>query len=142
MTILTLACQRIEFPTVSDSRGNLTVAECFSSIPFQIARVYWIWDIPEEAKRGGHAHREQHEVIVAVPGAFTLNLRDAYGREQSFRLDNPKSGILIPPTHWRDISHYEPGSTSLVFSSGIYEPDEYIRDPGEFFVDASNSIKS
>jgi hypothetical protein len=102
-------------------------------VPFAPQRVYWVYGIPAGAERGGHAHREVDEIIVALHGAFTVTLRNAEGDCREFQLNEPDTGLFLPRGWWRNIHSYTPNSVCMVISSGPYREDEYLRDPQTFF---------
>lgn len=120
----------IDIPTARDYRGNLSVLEN-SELPFEIARTYWIYDLPSDTVRDGHAFHSQHEIIVAVSGSFDVTTEDKYGR-QTFRLNRPNKGLYIPPLTWRHIDNFSTISTTLVISSQLFDEDDYIRSFDDF----------
>ncbi|MEM7147283.1 MAG: FdtA/QdtA family cupin domain-containing protein [Verrucomicrobiota bacterium] len=128
--------EEITFPTVSDERGHLSVADIAKDVPIEVERLYWVWGIPEQAERGGHAHREQTEVLVAMAGAFSVRLTGQDGTVLDYRLDRPDGGLVVPPMYWREVMGYEPGSVMLAISDGRYDPDEYLREKDVFLSDA------
>ena len=121
----------IELKRVYDHRGNLSVVEQFRDIPFEIKRVYWTYDVPGGESRGGHAHRELDEFVVAANGSFHLNITN--GKEKfSFFLNHPYMGVLIPRGYWRTLDDFSSGAVCLVMASDYYNEEEYIRDYQEF----------
>ena len=117
----------IELPTVQDRRGNLSIIESGAAIPFDIARTYWIYDVPGGAHRTGHAFRKQHEFIVALSGSFDVVLND--GNEQRrFHLNRSHCGLYIPNMIWRELDNFSTNSVALVLSSTLYDADDYIED--------------
>lgn len=132
----------IELPKHIDPRGNLTVAEEHKNIPFDIKRVYWTYDVPGGESRGGHAHREIHEVLVATSGSFTVTLDD--GKETTtVLLNHPWQGLLIPPCTWRTLNDFSSGAVCLVLASELYDEAEYINDYDEFLEIAhTQNVKS
>ena len=121
----------IDLPKMVDPRGNLTVAEEGRNIPFDIARVYWTYDVPAGERRGGHAHRTNSEVIVAVSGSFDVEVYD--GRErQTFHLNHPYQGLYIGTGVWRTLEDFSSGAVCLVLASELFDEDEYIYDYDEF----------
>ncbi|PSL06315.1 sugar 3,4-ketoisomerase [Cecembia rubra] len=124
-------CQLIELNKVHNRAGNLTIVENHISIPFSVKRIYYLYDVPSNAERGGHAHKELHQLIVAASGSFRITLND--GKQvKSFFLNNPNIGLLIVPGIWRDLSEFSSGSVCLVLASMKYEAEDYIRDFQEF----------
>lgn len=118
-------------PKVEDSRGNLSFLEESGDIPFKIARVYWIYDVPGGQKRGSHAFKTQHEIIIALSGSFDIVLND--GKEdRKYSLNRSYKALYVPPLMWRYIDNFSTNSVCLVISSGAYNPDEYIRNFKQF----------
>lgn len=118
-------------PRIADPRGNLTVAEAYSHLPFGVARVYWVYDVPAGECRGGHAHKACREFIVAVSGSFTVTLDD--GREkQTFLLNHPYQGLLVETGVWRTLDDFSSGAVCLVMASEPFEEEDYIRDYGDY----------
>jgi dTDP-4-dehydrorhamnose 3,5-epimerase-like enzyme len=122
------ACSLVAFGRVDEPRGSLCVAE---DLGFEIKRAYWIFDLPEGAERANHAHREQHEVLVAVRGSFTVHCDDGRARD-SWTLDSPDAGLRIPPMVFHRLDGFSPDAVCLVFASGPYEDAEYVHDYDEF----------
>ena len=120
----------------SDRKGNLSVIENNSVLPFHVKRVYYLYDVPSGASRGSHAHKELFQLIVAVSGSFTVTLDDGASRK-SFFLNNPSKGLLVKPGIWRDLGEFSSGSVCLVLASEEYSADDYIRD-FDSFVDFRN----
>ena len=121
----------IELPKVNDPRGNLTVIESGTSVPFKVMRDYWIYDVPSGMWRDGHAFKEQQEFIVALSGSFDVVVNDGHG-EQTFHLNRPKIGLYVPRMTWRRIDNFSTNSVALVLSSTRYDPDDYIEDLADF----------
>lgn len=121
----------IQFPKIMDDRGNLTFVEARRHVPFPIARVYWIYDVPGGESRGSHAYRELQEVIIAMSGSFDVFLDD--GRAQkTVTLNRAYYGLYIPNMIWRRIQQFSTNSVALVLASLPYNTDDYIRDYPEF----------
>lgn len=121
----------IELPKHIDPRGNLTVAEQHKNVPFDIKRVYWTYDVPGGESRGGHAHREIYELLVATSGSFTVTLND--GKDTAtILLNHPWQGLLIPPGTWRTLNDFSSGAVCMVLASELYDEDEYINEYDEF----------
>lgn len=116
-----------DLPKIEDSRGNLSFLEQGGIVPFKITRVYWIYDVPGGQKRGSHAFKNQHEIIIALSGSFDINLHDGEV-ERKYTLNRSYKGLYIPPGMWRCIDNFATNSVCLVISSGEYDPDEYIRN--------------
>jgi dTDP-4-dehydrorhamnose 3,5-epimerase-like enzyme len=124
-------CRIIDLPKIEDQRGNLTFVESNSHIPFDIGRVYYLYDVPGGVDRGAHAHKALHQLIIAASGSFNVQLDD--GRtKQSFFLNRAYYGLYVPPMHWRELTNFSSGSVCLVLASAPYSENDYIRDYGRF----------
>jgi len=122
--------QIISIPKIEDRRGNLSVIEN-DTIPFEIKRVYYVYDIPSGAERGGHAHKDLQQFLVALSGSFDVILND--GKEEStVTLNKPNVGLLIKSGIWRELKNFSSGAVCLVVASNVYIKDDYIRDFDEF----------
>ena len=116
----------INITKVQDTRGNLSVIQG-NSIPFEMKRVYYLYDIPSGGRRGGHSHKDQQEFLVALSGSFDVILTD--GNEQkTVTLNKPNVGLLIVNGIWRELENFSSGSVCLVLASGFFEEEDYIRD--------------
>lgn len=120
----------IKIPKIEDTRGNLSVIEN-DLIPFEIKRVYYLYDVPAGAERGGHAHKEQKEFLVALSGSFDVILNDGQS-EKVIALNKPYEGLLINEGIWRELKNFSSGSVCLVIASEVFEEVDYIRDFNEF----------
>ena len=126
-----LGVELINLPKFEDPRGNLSFIEEFKQIPFKIERAYWIYDVPGGEIRGGHAFKEQQELIVALSGSFDVMVDD--GRtEQTFSLNRSYYGLYLPAGLWRQMQNFSTNSLALVLSSTHYREDDYILDYNEF----------
>jgi hypothetical protein len=124
-------CPIIKLPKIQDPRGNLTFIEGQNHISFKIKRMYWIYDVPGGGKRGGHAYKRLHELIIAVSGSFDVFLDD--GREKrNFPLNRSYYGLYVPNLIWRSLENFSTNSLCLILASDVYNEDEYIRDYNEF----------
>ena len=121
----------IDFPIVHDPRGNLSFIEGERQIPFPIQRVYYLYDVPGGAVRGGHAHRKLQQVLIALSGSFDVVLDDGTERKKFF-LNRSWHGLLIPNMVWRELENFSSGAVCLVLASEYFEESEYIRDHGQF----------
>ncbi len=121
----------INLPRITDPRGNLTVAEQLQHVPFEIRRVYWIYDVPAGEGRGGHAHKHCQSFIVAANGSFDVRL-DNGKEEHIYHLNHPYQGLLIDTNLWRTIEDFSSGSVCLVLASDEFDESDYIRDYNEF----------
>ncbi|WMI65927.1 FdtA/QdtA family cupin domain-containing protein [Aestuariibaculum sp. YM273] len=120
----------IKIPKIEDRRGNLSVIEN-NTIPFEIKRVYYLYDVPAGAERGGHAHKELQQFLVALSGSFDVILKD--GAEQTIiTLSKPYEGLLIPRGVWREIKNFSSGAVCLVVASEVFKESDYIRDFEEY----------
>ncbi len=115
----------------SDRKGNLSVVENGDAIPFDVKRVYYLYDVPGGESRGAHAHKKLKQLIIAVSGSFTVTLDDGKVR-RSFTLNRPYQGLLVTPGIWRELDDFSSGSICLVLASEKYDEDDYIRDYNEF----------
>lgn len=116
----------VDIPKITDVRGNLGVIEK-DTIPFEIKRVYFLFDVPSTAYRGGHAHINQVELLVALSGSFDVKLND--GIEETFvTLNKPDKGLLIEKGVWRELDNFSSGAVCLVLASGVFDEADYIRD--------------
>lgn len=115
----------------SDRRGNLTVVENNITIPFDIRRVYYLYDVPGGESRGGHAHKEMSQLIVAVGGSFSVTLDDG-ATKRTFFLNHPYQGLLVVPGLWRTLDDFSSGAVCMVLASHPYDEEDYIRDYEEF----------
>ncbi len=122
-----MTTQLINLPKIEDPRGNLTVIEEENHIPFEIKRVYWIYDVPGGEFRGSHAFKENVEFIVALSGSFDLVLNNG-NNEKRISLNRSYKGVLVPKMTWRQIENFSTNSLALVLSSTNYKEDDYIRD--------------
>lgn len=117
----------IELPKFLDSRGNLSFAEQHNHIPFEIKRTYWIYDVPGGEDRGGHAFRENQEVVIALSGAFDVVVDDGENKK-TFTLNRSYYGLYIPKGLWRTMENFSTNSFALEFGSEHYNKEDYIRD--------------
>jgi hypothetical protein len=124
-------CKIIELDKIHNRVGNLTVVHNELSVPFKVERIYYLYDVPSDAARGGHAHIDLYQLIVAGSGSFTINLNDGFV-QKSFMLNNPNVGLLIVPGIWRELDNFSAGSVCLVLASMKYLESDYIRDYQEF----------
>lgn len=121
----------IDLFKVTDRRGNLTVVEGMKDIPFNIARTYWVYDVPGGESRGGHAHKRLKQFIVALSGSFIVNLDDGYNK-RSILLNHPYQGLEIETGIWRTLDDFSSGAVCMVLASEPYDESDYIYDYDEF----------
>src|SRR5690606_10442934 len=124
-------CKFIELPKMQDPRGNLSFIEEEQHFPFKIERMYWIYDVPGGQIRGGHAFREQHEMIVALSGSFDVIVDDG-AKKKVFSLNRSYYGLYIPAGIWRQMNNFSTNSLALVLSSTVYSEEDYIRNYDEY----------
>ena len=115
----------------SPRKGDICVVENGITVPFDVKRVYYLYDVPGGVERGGHAHKELQQLLVALSGSFTVILDDGQ-EKRSFFLNRPNKALYITPGIWRVIDDFSSGSVCMVLASDLYSPDDYIRDYGEF----------
>lgn len=118
--------QLLEIPVVEDFRGNLGVIES-GFLPFEFKRVYYLFDVPSNAFRGGHSHILQQEVLVALSGSFEVTIHDG-NNKKSYLLNKPNIGLLIPNGFWRELENFSSGAVCLVLASDVFDEEDYIRD--------------
>jgi hypothetical protein len=121
----------IDLPKIPDDRGNLSFFENGRQIPFDIQRVYWIYDVPGGEVRGGHAYKVLEEVIIALSGAFEVVLHDGLG-ERRFLLNRSYTGLYVPKMMWRQLENFSTNSVALVVANAAYDESDYLRDFDEF----------
>ena len=124
-------CKTIELPVVPDAQGALAFAEGETHVPFPIARVFYVYDVPAGAARGGHAHRTLEQAVFCVSGALEMVVDDGSQR-RTFVLDDPRAGLYMPPLVWHDIGGFAPGTVYVVLASANFDEDDYIRDRDRF----------
>ena len=128
-------CKLIELPRIDEPRGNLTFVEGGRHIPFDIKRVYYLYDVPGGAARAAHGHKNLHQVMIAMSGSFDVTLDD--GREKKkFHLNRSYTGLYIPPMLWRDLDNFSSNSVCMVLASDYYDEADYYRDYDAFLKDA------
>jgi dTDP-4-dehydrorhamnose 3,5-epimerase-like enzyme len=121
----------IDLPRIQDPRGNLTFVEGGNHIPFDIARTYYVYDVPGGESRGGHAHKECHEFLIAVSGSFDVVVSDG-DREERFFLNRSYYGLHIPTMLWRELENFSTGSVCLVLASTRFEESDSYRERDDF----------
>ena len=124
-------CRLVSLPKILDARGNLSFVEQLNHIPFEIKRTYWIYDVPGGEDRGGHAFRENQEVVIALSGAFDVVVDDGENKK-TFALNRSYYGLYIPKGLWRTMENFSTNSFALEFGSVEYSAEDYIRDYDEF----------
>ena len=123
--------REIEFPQSHDVRGDLTFVEGGNHIPFQIARVFYIYNVPVDAERGGHAHRDLEQVVFALSGSFRMTLDDGTTKSEHW-LRDPRKGVYISKMIWREMDRFSQGAVCMVLASHRYDEADYFRNYGDF----------
>lgn len=124
-------CKLIDLPKITDHRGNLTFVESGKHIPFDIQRVYYLYDVPGGAERGGHAHKGLQQLIIAMSGSFDIVLDDGIEKKR-IHLNRSYIGLYVSPMMWREIDNFSSGSVCMVLASNLYDESDYYRDYDEF----------
>ncbi|MBA3691860.1 MAG: WxcM-like domain-containing protein [Acidobacteria bacterium] len=124
-------CEIIELPKINDPRGNLTFVENQTHIPFDIKRVYYTYDVPGGAERGGHAHKELKQLIIAMSGSFDITLDDGF-EKQKFHLNRSYFGLYVCSMIWREIDNFSSGSVCMVLASEFFDEADYYREYQDF----------
>jgi len=124
-------CRMIELPKIHDPHGNLTFVENNAQIPFEIQRVYYVYDVPGGAERGGHAHKGLHQFIVAMSGSFDITLDDGKNKHK-FHLARSYYGLYVCPMIWREIDNFSSGSVLMCLASNKYSEEDYYRKYEDF----------
>lgn len=132
-------CRIIDLPKISDPRGNLTFIEGTNHIPFEIKRVYYLYDVPGGAERGAHGHRRLQQFIVAMSGSFDVILDDGFDK-RTIHMNRSYYGLYVSPMMWRDITNVSSGAVLMVLASERYDESDYFRDYGQF-LEAAKSLK-
>jgi hypothetical protein len=121
----------IDLPKIVDPRGNLTFVEGARQVPFEIKRVYYLYDVPGGSARGGHAHRDLQQFIVAISGSFDVVLSQGPNRHR-FHLNRSYYGLFVPQMVWRELDNFSSGAVCLVLASELYDEGDYYRDEAAF----------
>lgn len=124
-------CKIIELPKISDPRGNLTFIEGNFHVPFEIRRVFYLYDIPTGSDRGAHAHKKLHQFLVCLSGSFDVSLDDGR-RKKIVHLNRPWQGLHVPPMIWASEINFDPGSICMALASMEYDENDYYRDYNEY----------
>ena len=126
--------QLIQLPKIHDLRGNLTFIQHPDHLPFDINRVFWIYDVPGGETRGGHAYKKQHEVIISLSGSFDVVITLNDGTLQRFTLNRSYFALYIPPLHWRHMENFSTNSVSLHLCSGEFDETDYLRELNTYLI--------
>ena len=124
-------CVTINLPKMRDPRGNLTFIENNKHVPFDVKRVFYIYDVPTAESRGAHAHKELQQFLICLSGSFDVELNDGK-KKKKIHLNRPWKGLYIPPMIWAAEKNFDPGTVCLVLCSDLYKQNDYIRDYQEF----------
>lgn len=126
-------CRIIELPKIQDPRGNLTFVEGGRQLPFDIKRVYYLYDVPGGSERGGHAHLALHQFVIAMSGSFDIVLDDGFEKKR-IHLNRSYLGLYLPPMTWRELDNFSSGSVCMVLASEHFDEADYLRDYSEFML--------
>lgn len=124
-------CKLIQLPKILDTRGNLTFIEGVKHIPFEIKRVFYLYDVPGGASRAGHALKTCHQFLIAISGSFDVTLDDG-AEKKRYHLNRSYYGLYIPPLIWREIDNFSSGSVCIALASGPYDEADYLREYEDF----------
>lgn len=130
----------IDLPQIHDPRGDLTFVEGGTHVPFDIARVYYLYNVPVDAERGGHAHRDLEQVIFALSGSFRIKLDDGENKSE-FWLRDPRKGLYVNRMIWREMDAFSQGAVCMVLASHPYDESDYFRDYHEFLAAIRREVK-
>lgn len=131
-------CHIIDLPKISDPRGNLTFIEQGRHVPFDIQRVYYLYDVPGGSERGGHAHKGLHQLIIAMSGSFDVVLDDGQLKKR-YHLNRSYYGLYVCPMIWRELDNFSSGSVCMVLASNLYDETDYYRDYDAYLADQRKS---
>lgn len=133
-------CCLIDLPKIADPRGNLTFIEANRHIPFDIRRVYYLYDVPGGAERGGHGHKGLHQLIIAMSGSFDIHLDDGKSKK-TVHMNRSYYGLYVCPMIWREIDNFSSGAVCMVLASEFYDESDYYRKYSEFLADVKQGSK-
>jgi hypothetical protein len=136
---VTSFCYPIKVPAITDPRGDLTFIEGGNHVPFEIKRVYYIYNVPADSVRGGHAHRDLEQVVFALSGSFRMTVDDGRKRQEHY-LRNPRKGIYMSRLVWREIDQFSQGAVCMVLASHAFDETDYLRDYDEFLAVVRKTI--
>ena len=130
----------IDFPKITDHRGSLSFVEGNKHIPFDIKRIYYLYDIPTNIERGAHGHKELEQIVIPISGSFDFTLDDGYKRK-TFSLKEPSQGLYVPSMMWRELTDFSSGSVCLILASDVYKEEDYYRNYEEFLDAVKSQIQ-
>ena len=133
-------CTIIDLPRINDPRGNLTFVEAGRHFPFEIRRVYYLYDVPGGAERGGHAHKALHQLIIAMSGSFDIHLDDGHSKK-AVHMNRSYKGLYVCPMIWREIDNFSSGAVCMVLASDYYDELDYYREYDQFIRDVQRTAK-
>lgn len=133
-------CKLIQLPKINDPRGSLTFVEAGRHVPFEIRRVYYLYDVPGGAERGGHAHKELHQLIISMSGSFDIHLDDGTN-QKTVQLNRSYYGLYVCPMIWREIDNFSSGAVCMVLASDYFVEADYYRDYDQFINAVQNGVK-
>jgi hypothetical protein len=131
-------CKIVDLPRINDPRGNLTFVEGGRHVPFDIKRVYYLYDVPGGAERGGHAHKGLHQMIIAMSGSFDIHLDDGFTKK-TVHMNRSYYGLYVCPMIWREIDNFSSGAVCMVMASEYYDELDYYRNYTAFHADAKEA---
>jgi len=132
-------CNVFELPKIANRAGNITPIHNNKEVPFEVRRVYYLYDVPGGATRGGHAHINLQQFVIAASGSFDVILSDGYN-QKTITLNRPNYALYIPPGIWRDLYNFSSGAVLLVLASEYYSENDYIRDYNDFLSYKKNEL--
>ena len=124
-------CSILQLPKIHNRAGNITIVEPFKNLPFDIKRIYYLYDIPSGQERGGHAHKELYQLVVAASGSFDVMMSDGENKK-IVTLNRPDMGLMIVPGIWRELFGFSSGAICLVLASRLFEKSDYIYQLDEY----------
>lgn len=133
-------CVVLQLPKIADPRGNLTFVEAGRHVPFDIRRVYYLYDVPGGAERGGHAHKALHQFVIAMSGSFDIRIDDGRAKK-TIHMNRSYYGLYICPMIWRELDNFSSGAVCMVLASEFYDESDYYRDYEEFLRDVRATKK-
>jgi hypothetical protein len=134
-------CRNIDLPKIADPRGNLTFIEAGRHVPFQVKRVFYLYDVPGGAERGGHALKRCEQFLIAISGSFDV-IFDEGGEKRRVHLNRSYYGLYLPPMIWREMDNFSSGSVCLVLASEVYDANDYFRDYEDYLKALNGELKA